>query len=172
MTSQRCAPSVLRTKPTDCGYHVYASFRFSFCARSSANLFSNPSPLSLENGRLRGSAQTRTRFGSTSSSPESGPAPCACDERTETTRHATPISAATGKKQPKIGTRVIRFCTLISALLAQAGVLCLGKGLRLRLTLLRPHPPESIVGAGAQIDVGVIDIAHHIRIGAECRHDV
>src|SRR5215218_5667311 len=67
MTSQRCAASVIRTKPTACGKYMYSSFFCSFSANSSPSLFSNPSPLSLENGRLRGSAQTRSTLGSTSS---------------------------------------------------------------------------------------------------------
>src|SRR5215813_9296117 len=59
-----------------------------------------------------------------------------------------------------------------SAFLAEAGVLRLGESIGLRLALLRPHPSEGVVGASSQIDIDVVDIAHDIRIGAECWHDV
>ena len=54
-----------------------SSFLPSFAAKSSASLFSNPSPLSLENGILRGSPQARKTSGSTSSSDPASSADCA-----------------------------------------------------------------------------------------------
>lgn len=72
MTSHRCAASVLRTKPVACGYQAYAIPLPSLLANSSASLFSNPSPLSVENGMLCGSAQTLNTFGSINSSDDCG----------------------------------------------------------------------------------------------------
>src|SRR6184192_874813 len=72
MTSHLCAASVLRTKPGAWGYQLYESPFPSFSASNSASLFSKPSPLSVENGRLFGSAQTLSTFGSISSIDKSG----------------------------------------------------------------------------------------------------
>src|SRR2546430_9049111 len=72
MTSHLCAASVLRTKPVACGYQLYESPLPSLSASNSASLFSKPSPLSVENGMLFGSAQTRSTLGSTSSIDKSG----------------------------------------------------------------------------------------------------
>src|SRR5258708_4757560 len=85
---------------------------------------------------------------------------------------ATPASAATSRKRPKIRAHAVGLRALMSAFLAKAGVLRLGERLGLRFALFRPRPSEGLVGAGAQVNVDVIDIAHDIRIGAECRHDV
>src|SRR5215813_10016221 len=68
MTSHLCAASVLRTKPVACGYQLYESPLPSL----SASLFSKPSPRSVENGMLCGSAQTLSTLGSMSSSDKSG----------------------------------------------------------------------------------------------------
>src|SRR5436189_5857288 len=59
-TSQRPASSELRMKPRRCGSQKYSRVRCSSCATSAAILFSNPSPGRFENGRLFGSAQTRS----------------------------------------------------------------------------------------------------------------
>src|SRR5262249_50427393 len=72
MTSHLCAESVLRTKPVACGYQLYASPLPSLSASNSAILFSKPSPRSVENGMLCGSAQTLSTLGSTSSIDQSG----------------------------------------------------------------------------------------------------
>src|SRR5258705_7703539 len=72
MTSHLCAASVLRTKPVACGYQLYESPLPSLSAISSASLFSKPSPRSVENGLLCGSAQTLSTLGSTSSIDQSG----------------------------------------------------------------------------------------------------
>src|SRR5437588_12447005 len=72
MTSHLCAASVLRTKPGAWGYQLYESPFPSFSASNSASLSSKPSPLSVENGMLFGSAQTRSTFGSISSLDRSG----------------------------------------------------------------------------------------------------
>src|SRR5262245_51442340 len=72
MTSHLCAASVLRTKPVTCGNHLDEIPFTSFSASNSASLFSKPSPRSVENGMLCGSAQTLSTLGSTSSIDQSG----------------------------------------------------------------------------------------------------
>src|SRR5215471_4818547 len=72
MTSHLCAASVLRTKPVACGYQLYESPLPSLSAINSASLFSKPSPRSVENGMLFGSAQTLSTLGSMSSRDKSG----------------------------------------------------------------------------------------------------
>ena len=57
--SQASRPIVFGTYPVDSANQLYSRVASSFCAISSASLFSNPSAFSLENGRLSGSAQTR-----------------------------------------------------------------------------------------------------------------
>src|SRR5205085_8527677 len=59
-------------KPGAWGYQLYDRPFPSFSASNSASLFSKPSPLSVENGMLFGSAQTRNTFGSMSSIDRSG----------------------------------------------------------------------------------------------------
>src|ERR1041384_2337811 len=59
-TSDIPAFNVLRKKPRRCAHHVYSIRSPRSWAISSAILFSNPSPRSFENGRLFGSAQTRS----------------------------------------------------------------------------------------------------------------
>src|SRR5919108_385342 len=71
-TSHLCAASVLRTNPVACGYQLYDRPFPSLSASNSASLFSKPSALSVENGMLFGSAQTRSTFGSISSIDNSG----------------------------------------------------------------------------------------------------
>src|SRR5260370_6702636 len=85
---------------------------------------------------------------------------------------ATPASTATSRKRLKTRAHAVGFPALMSALLAKAGVLRLGKRRGLSLAVSRPRPSKGLVGAGTQVNVDVIDIAHDIRIGAECRHDV
>src|SRR5262245_43272863 len=72
MTSHLCAARVLRTNPVACGYQLYEWPLPSLSAIISASLFSKPSPRSVENGMLCGSAQTLSTLGSTSSIDQSG----------------------------------------------------------------------------------------------------
>src|SRR6516165_581993 len=72
MTSHLCAASVLRTKPVACGYQLYESPLPSLLASNSASLFSKPSPRSVENGILCGSAQTLSTLASISSNDDCG----------------------------------------------------------------------------------------------------
>src|SRR6476661_7949111 len=72
ITSHLWAASVLRTNPVACGYQLYDRPFPRLLATNSASLFSKPSLLSVENGMLLGSAQTRSTFGSISSIDKSG----------------------------------------------------------------------------------------------------
>src|SRR5262249_55311754 len=72
MTSHLCAESVLRTKPVAWGYQLYESPLPSCWASTSGGLFSKPSPRSVENGMLCGSAQPLSTLGSTSSIDQPG----------------------------------------------------------------------------------------------------
>src|SRR5262249_31351460 len=45
-------------------------------------------------------------------------------------------------------------------------------GVGLVLVLVRPRAGPRIVGTGTQVDVDVVEVAHHVRVGAERRHDV
>src|SRR5215203_6264925 len=69
-TSHAPVLSVSRMKPRRCARQVYSTVAFISRATSSAILFSNPSSLRFEKGRLLGSAQTRSTPG--------GRACCAC----------------------------------------------------------------------------------------------
>src|SRR4051812_14652432 len=60
MRSHSPAASVLRTKPRLCAAHAYRRSAPRSRATREAILFSNPSCRSFENGRLFGSAQTRS----------------------------------------------------------------------------------------------------------------
>src|SRR5262249_23072476 len=90
------------------------------------------------------------------------------DEWTQAAVNATPSSAATTNKPLKVC--VVGLRASISAFLAEAGVLRLTVGLRLRLVLFGTHPSNDLVRAGAQVDVHVINITHDVRFGAEARH--
>src|SRR4051812_28140520 len=59
MRSHSPAFKVLRIKPRRSGHQVYCTVAPSSRAIRSTILFSKPSPLLLENGRLLGSSQTR-----------------------------------------------------------------------------------------------------------------
>src|SRR6266576_3748603 len=90
MTSHLCAASVLRTKPVACGYQLYESPLPSLSASNSASLFSKPSPLSVENGMLCGSAQTLSTFGSIRSIDKSGRSTACANSSSDATMPATP----------------------------------------------------------------------------------
>src|SRR5712672_3918551 len=90
MTSHFYAASVLRTKPVACGYQLYDRPFPSLLANNSASLFSKPSPLSVENGMLFGSAQTRSTFGSISSIDKSGRSTACANSSSDATMPPTP----------------------------------------------------------------------------------
>src|SRR5215213_9549531 len=57
-----------------------------------------------------------------------------------------------------------------AALLAKAGLLRVLRRLRLVFALVEPDPGQGAVGPRAQIDVDVLEIAHHVAVGAERGH--
>src|SRR5215471_7068624 len=189
MTSHLCAASVLRTKPGACGYQLYESPLPSLSASNSASLFSKPSPRSVENGMLCGSAQTLSTLGSTSSIDESErstacassfphsnvPAIAAAETHKLTRSHlpsaelgidlfSSNCVGASARGTP-VGARQR------SALVSEAAVFRLGRRLGLVFVLLRSSARDGVIGARPQIDEYVPDIAHDVRIGAERRHD-
>src|SRR5712671_907791 len=133
-------------KPVACGNQVYSTGSLSSPATMSAILFSKPSPLSFENGKLAGSAQTRNAVRSTRSTR------CACASETNATTPA-PVSS-----------------TAVSLTVTEALLLLLFRGLGLVGALGRTATRQSTIGARFQIDVDVLKIATHIGIVAECRH--
>src|SRR5881398_2475386 len=71
-TSHDPKPIVFRTYPRRWAHHVYSTDACNSAATRSASLFSNPSSRLFENGRLFGSAQTRSTraFSPLSGGPE------------------------------------------------------------------------------------------------------
>src|SRR5689334_16319706 len=190
MTSHRCAASVLRTKPGACGYQAYVSPFPSLSASSSATLFSKPSPFSVENGRLCGSAQTLSALGSISSSDDWG--------RSKTCANEGPVTSVPANAQPahtasciaqsptaSIATTADRFLTISlnhrnwscrpgtrerSARLPETAVLGLGDRCGLVFMFLWPSARNGVIGTSPEIDKDVVEVTHDVRIGAERRH--
>src|SRR5262245_7847106 len=136
-------------KPMACGNQVYSTGSFSSAATMSAILFSKPSPLSLENGRLAGSAQTRSAVRSTRSIR------CPC---------ATPR----GSTRPRANS-VASLARLL--LFTEASLLVLFGGGGLIDPLGRAPAWYGPVCARLQVDVDVFEIARDVAIVAKCRHD-
>src|SRR5262245_19624265 len=136
-------------KPVACGNQVYSTGTLSSPANISAILFSKPSPLSFENGRLAGSAQTRSAARSTRSIR------CACGERTDV------MSAALNRPASSAAVRL---------LVTEAGLFLLFGGVGLVDPLGRASARQHAVGARLQVDVDVFEVAAHIGIVAERRH--
>src|SRR5919109_5298855 len=136
-------------KPVACGNHVYSTGTLSSAATISAILFSNPSPFSLENGMLAGSAQTRRAVRSTrstrwfSAAIPQVPDPAISKDSSKVARRSPPTKAGL-------------FMTL-----RPLGFLC---------ALGRASAREGPVSARLQVDVDVVDVAHHVGIIAERRH--
>src|SRR5688572_3004544 len=154
-TSQRLENSVWRMKPVACGNQTYSTGTFSSAATISAILFSKPSPLSLENGRLAGSAHTRSDSRLTRSIRCPSPARAAGAGSAQT---ETPSSAAA------------ILSTAVALLGAKAGLLMFGRRLGFVGAPGRAPAWQRAVRAGLEIDVDVVDVAHHVGIIAECRH--
>src|SRR5262249_49771255 len=189
MTSHLCAASVLRTKPVACGYQLYESPLPSLSASSTASLFSKPSPRSVENGMLCGSAQTLSTLGSTSSIDQSGrsttcassfpdrnAAATAVHETYKLNRSHLPLAKFViglfssslwrrRRAESPLGARQR------SALVSEAAIFRLGRRLGLGFVLLRSSARNGVIGARPQIDEDVLDVAHDVRIGTERRHD-
>src|SRR5215475_6296645 len=155
MTSHLCAASVLRTKPVACGYQLYESPLPSLSASNSASLFSKPSPRSVENGMLCGSAQTLSTLGSTSSIDQSErstacassfphrnvPAIAAAETHNLARNHSLLTELIIYLFRSNLGCvatpRVPAWRPVRSALVSKAGVFRLGRRLGLVFVLLR-----------------------------------
>src|SRR5262245_52307424 len=136
-------------KPVACGNQTYSTGTFSSAATISAILFSKPSPLSLENGMLAGSAHTRS------------------DKRL--TRSIRWPSAARAEATTPMLSRMLS--SVARLLPAKASFVMLVRCRRSFGTLERTPARQAAFGARLEINVYVIDVAHHIWIIAECRHN-
>src|SRR5215469_13596327 len=134
MTSHLCAASVLRTKPVACGYQLYESPLPSLSASNLASLFSKPSPRSVENGMLFGSAQTLSTLGSMSSRDKSGCSTACASSFSQ--RNVDTIAVA---ETHKLNRSHLPLAELVIDLLSQT--------LRLR----RSAPSSRSVAGGAQL---------------------
>src|SRR5262245_57293254 len=136
-------------KPVACGKKAYSSGTLSSPAKSSAILFSKPSPLSLEKGRLAGSAHTRSAVRLTRS---------------------TRWPAATWGRSPApnraraIGPALSRLLATETGLFRRVG----------RCRLFHPlggaAARQGAVRARPQVNVDVVDVAHDVGIIAQGRH--
>src|SRR5919109_2098087 len=136
-------------KPVACGNHVYSTGTLSSAATISAILFSKPSPLSLENGMLAGSAQTRSAVRFTRSTR--------CPSAANTDVTSAPANSATTSA-----------ATIL--LDTEARLLMLLRGRGLVCPLGRASAREAPDGAGLEVNIKVVDVAHHVGIVAERRH--
>src|SRR5262245_27993951 len=136
-------------KPVACGKKAYSSGTLSSPATSSAILFSKPSPLSLEKGRLAGSAHTRSAV-----------------RLTRSTRWAA--AARGGSPAPN---RARANSPALSRLLATETGLFRRIG---RCWLFHPlggaTARQHAVRARPQVNVDVVDVAHDVGIIAQGRH--
>src|SRR6266545_3035476 len=182
MTSHLWAASVLRTKPVACGYQLYESPLPSLSASNSASRFSKPSPLSVENGMLFGSAQTRSTLGSTSSIDKSGRSTACANSFPDTNMAAIAVhdthklsrSHAPFAKFVISSRRRVRNLARPrqrSILMSETTVFRLGNRLGPVFALLRPSAWNCVISARPQIDEYLLHVAHDVRIGAERRHD-
>src|SRR5262245_42998843 len=136
-------------KPVACGNQVYSTGTLSSAATSSAILFSNPSLRSFENGMLAGSAQTRSAVRLTRS--------IRC-----------PSAAEAGA--PSAALNSTASTAAVRSLLTEARFLVLLCSGRLVAPLGRTPARQNAVRARLQVDVDVVDVAHHVAIIAERRH--
>src|SRR5262245_38676499 len=125
-------------KPVACGNHTYSMGTLSSAATISAILFSKPSPFSLENGMLAGSAHTRSdrRLTKSVRCPSA-----ACAGTARVAPSSTPSSAA----------------MLLSA---KAGLLMLVRRLGFVGALGGAPARHPAFGARLEIHVDVVDVAH------------
>src|SRR5450759_3620223 len=142
---------------------------------------------------LRGSAQTLNTFGSTNSNGASGRAPpcagpgagipcgtpCASAALRASTSTSTSVATAQAARVAShfaawtVTIDLVRWnasgrdpCSLIS----HAACFRIFRGFGFLLVLDRPPSRDGVVGARPQIDEDVVEITHHVRIGAEGRH--
>src|SRR5262249_20896835 len=184
MTSHLCAARVLRTKPVACGYQLYASPLPSLSASNSASLFSKPSPRSVENGMLCGSAQTLSTLGSTSSIDQSGRSTACASSFPDSNVAATAVHETYKLNRshlPSAELVIVLFSSNFgasargaplsarqrSALVSEAAVFRLRSALGLVFMLLRPSAGNGVICPRPQIDEYILDVAHDVRIRAE-----
>src|SRR5712691_3499278 len=136
-------------KPVACGNQVYSTGTLSSAATIPAILFSKPSLLSFENGKFAGSAQTRSAV-----------------RLTRSTRCPSAPSA--------VVTIAVLDSTASSAAVlltvTEASLLLLFRGCGLFDPFGRSPARQYAVRARLQVDVDVVDVAHHVTIIAERRH--
>src|SRR6185436_10883093 len=144
-------------KPVACGNQRYSMGTFNSAATISAILFSKPSPFSLENGMLAGSAHTRRERRLTRSLRCPSAARAGGAVRVPT---AMPSNAAAIRIAPAV------------LLGAKAGLLMLVGSCGLIGALGRAPARQAALGARLEVDVDVVDVAHHVGIIAERRHHV
>src|SRR6266446_253247 len=156
ITSHLWAASVLRTKPVACGYQLYDNPLPSLSANNSASLFSKPSPLSVENGMLFGSAQTRSTLGSTSSIDSSGRS-TACAS-TFPDRNMAAIAVHDTHQLNRVDLPGVPGGSLI--LVPETAIFRLGNRFGLVFVLLRSSARNRVIGARPQVDEYVLEVAH------------
>src|SRR6516164_6805635 len=136
----------------------------SLSASNSASLFSKPSPRSVENGMLFGSAQTLSTLGSTSSIDQSERSTACASSLPH--RNVPAIAAAETYKlarshlpSAELGVDLFSSnCGCVgtarqrSALVSKAAVFRLGRRLGLVFVLLRSSARDGVIGARPQID--------------------
>src|SRR3990170_2716346 len=159
ITSQRLASSVLRVKPVAWGNHVYSTGTPSSLPMMSAILFSKPSFFSFEKGRLAGSAQTRRTLRLTRS------------ERWPSTADAAPASMQRRPRPPRAAP--IHAEDVLCALATKAGLLLFFRLLRLLVAIATAELPggQGAARASLQVNIQVVDEAHHVLVVAEGGHD-
>src|SRR5262245_13076960 len=141
-------------KPVACGKKTYSTGTLSSSATISAILFSKPSPLSLENGMLAGSAHTRRDMRLTRSL------------RWPSAACAEPERFAPAKRLSSSATLL-----LLLLLGAKAGLLVLFRSRRLIGALHGASTREPALRSCLQVDEDVVDIAHDVGVIAQRRHN-
>src|SRR5205085_4627077 len=129
---------------------------------------------------LRGSAHTRSTLGSTSSIESSRLSSWASAAWSANT---AAVNSAAGTRQffqhlrmavpdrsrlPESGSRAVPAARLV----AHTALFTLLRALGLVRVLLRAAAGNRVVGAGAHVREDVVEITHHILVGAERRHHV
>src|SRR4051812_46268373 len=121
---------------------------------------------------LRGSAHTRSTFGSTSSIDRSVPSGICCAFGRSCPIRIVANTANDIDSQRGGAAFIIAVSSVDRSALAHAGVFRLLRGGRLVFMLRGPHAPDRVDGAGTKIDVEVIHVASHVWVVAECRHHI
>src|ERR1700722_19097531 len=105
---------------------------------------------------------------STKTSPAFGPS-----RSSSTISSGFLASKATAARVFMVGScRVRNSSSALSMLRAHAGVLGFGVSRRLVFVFRRTHAPQCVVGTSSQVNVNIVHVAAHVRIGAEGGHYV